>query len=78
MRERSYDTMIEIPLSEYRQLIEELTETKISLTNRYEELLVKIMDLKEAHDKLASLSDMYEQVVVELESYKKLYDKEEQ
>ena len=76
MRERTYEHMIEIPLNEYRKLVEELTETRIILANRHEELVVKIVDLKEAHEKLSKLSDLYEQAVVELESYKRLYDME--
>ena len=78
MRERAQETMIEIPLSEYRQLVEDLTEARLCKIREAEEhfkLKFEFDTMKNAH---AKLSNLYEQVVVELESYKMLYDKEEE
>ena len=78
MRPREVEHYIEIPLSEYRKLVEELAETKVYLSQRSEENFFKLVELKETNEKLSELSNLYERVVVELEGYKKLYDKEEE
>lgn len=77
MRERTYETMIEIPLREYERLVREWAENRIYLTQRSEENFSKTLELKETKDRLSELSEAYEQVVEELERYKRLYDKED-
>lgn len=65
---------IEIPLSEYRQVIEDRKEAMLLMSSAIEDtfkLKVELDEMKNAH---AKLSDAYEQVVAELESYKRAYD----
>ena len=76
MRDRDYETMIEIPLTTYRELVEELTEYKVRMLQVTEDKLNVKAELNELQNAHSKLTDLYEQVVVELESYKKTYDKE--
>ena len=77
MRDKDYETMIEIPLTTYRELVEELTEYKVRMLQVTEDKLNVKAELNELQNAHSKLTDMYEQVVVELESYKRAYDKEE-
>ena len=77
MRERVNETIIEIPLSEYRHLIEELTECKIGMHKCVEDEIGARMELKQVKEELEAIKERHEAVLVELISYKKLYDKED-
>ena len=68
---------IEIPLSEYRKLVEEVTEYRVGAQRYIEDEVKARAELKAVSAELERISDLYEQVVVELESYKRAYDKEE-
>ncbi|MBR4079786.1 MAG: hypothetical protein IKK29_06200 [Christensenellaceae bacterium] len=78
MRPRELEHYIEIPLSEYRKLVEELAETKVYLMQRHDDIVSLHFNLKEVKDKLSKLSEQYEKTAFELECYKKMHDKEEE
>lgn len=77
MRPRELEHYIEIPLSEYRKLVEEAVEFKFIMTQCNEDLIKARHDLKAIEAECAFLKERYEQVVVELESYKRAYDYKE-
>ena len=58
------EVYIEIPLNEYRKLVEDEINARA--------------ELKTVSAELARITDLYEQTVVELESYKRACDKEEE
>ena len=72
------EVYIEIPLSEYRQLVEDNMENRLHMRKAIEDMMVVKFDLEEMKNAHAKLSEAYEQVVAELESYKRAYDKEEE
>lgn len=76
MRDKDYETMIEIPLSEFRQLVEDNAENRLHMRKAIEDLMTVKFELEEMKTAHSKLTDLYEQAVVELESYKKIYDKE--
>ena len=72
------ETVIEIPLSEYRQLVEDYTEARLCKIRDAEEHFKLKLDLEEMKNAHSKLSDLYEQAVVELESYRRLYKEDEE
>lgn len=74
----SREVYIEIPLNEYRKLVEECTEHRVMVHRLVEDEINARAELKTVSAELARITDLYEQVVVELESYKRAYDKEEE
>ena len=75
MRERTSEHYIEIPLSEYRTLVEENFENRFHMRNALEDACRFKIDLEEMKNAHAKLSEAYEQALEELERYKKMYAK---
>ena len=77
MRERTFEHYIEIPLSEYRKLVEEITIATIFRDMGLSNDAKHSEDLEEMKNAHAKLSEEYEHVVEELERYKRMCDKED-